>query len=123
MLFTLFGIVVFLHPAINLFDEVSIIALQLLRESYWVFPSSTTMDVKSSHSEKVVSPMNFTLLGIVMEVKHLQYRKLWYPILFTLLGNTKSFISSPFRKRCWTKYRGFEKTLEKLIHQAAMSEM
>ena len=33
ILVTLLGIVVFLHPAINVLDDVSIIALQLLRES------------------------------------------------------------------------------------------
>ena len=31
---TLFGMVVFLHPTIKEFDEVSMMALQLLRESY-----------------------------------------------------------------------------------------
>ena len=30
---TLLGIIVFLHPKINVFDAVSIMALQLLRES------------------------------------------------------------------------------------------
>ena len=30
---TLFGIIVFLHPAINVLDDVSIMALQLSRES------------------------------------------------------------------------------------------
>ena len=33
MLVTLLGIMVFLHPAINAFEAVSIIALQLFRES------------------------------------------------------------------------------------------
>ena len=49
MLVTLLGIVVFLHPVINVLDDVSIIALQLLRESNLVFPSSTTMLVSSKH--------------------------------------------------------------------------
>ena len=41
MLVTLEGITVFLHPAINMFVDFSIIALHLLRESYFVFPEST----------------------------------------------------------------------------------
>ena len=43
---TLLGIVVFLHPDINVLDDVSMIALQLLRESYFVFPSSTIIEVR-----------------------------------------------------------------------------
>jgi hypothetical protein len=35
MLVTLLGMVVFLHPAINVFEAVSIMALQLSRESYF----------------------------------------------------------------------------------------
>ena len=46
MLVTLLGIMVFLQPTISVFDAVSIIALQLLRESYTVFPDSTTMEVR-----------------------------------------------------------------------------
>ena len=46
MLVTLFGMVVFIHPAINVFVAVSIIALQLLRESYTMFPDSTIMEVR-----------------------------------------------------------------------------
>ena len=43
---TEFGIIVVLHPAINSFVAVSIIALQLLRESYTVFPLSTIIDIR-----------------------------------------------------------------------------
>ena len=43
---TVLGITVFLQPVINVFVDVSIIALQLFRESYTVFPDSTTIDVK-----------------------------------------------------------------------------
>ena len=46
MLVTVLGIIVFWQPAINVFVVVSIIALQLLRLSYFVFPFSTTMEVK-----------------------------------------------------------------------------
>ena len=40
------GIVDFLHPAIIVLDEVSIIALQLSRESYFVFPFSTPIEIR-----------------------------------------------------------------------------
>ena len=75
MLVTLLGIVVLLHPAINVLDDVSIIALQLLRESYLVFPFSTTMVVKSQQSTKAKYPMLITLLGIMMEGRPQQYAK------------------------------------------------
>ena len=52
MLVTLLGITEFLQPVINLFVDFSIIALQLSRESYTVFPDSTTIDVKPLQSEK-----------------------------------------------------------------------
>ena len=38
------GITVFLHPAMSLLLLVSMMALQLLRESYTVLPLSTTID-------------------------------------------------------------------------------
>ena len=37
---------VFLQPAMSVFEAVSMIALQLLRESYTLLPDSTTMLVK-----------------------------------------------------------------------------
>lgn len=37
------GIIVFWHPTTKVFDTVSIIALQLLRLSYFVLPDSTVM--------------------------------------------------------------------------------
>ena len=46
MLVTLLGIIVVLHPECSVFVAVSIIALQLFRESYTGFPSSTTIEVK-----------------------------------------------------------------------------
>ena len=50
MLVTLLGIIVFWQPAIRVFVSVSIIALQLSRESYLVFPVSTLMEVRPLHS-------------------------------------------------------------------------
>ena len=50
-------------------------ALQLSRESYTVFPSSTTMDVKPLQNSKAKSPIDVTLEGIVNDVKPLQLEK------------------------------------------------
>ena len=69
MLVTLLGIIVVLHPECSVFVAVSIIALQLFRESYTGFPSSTTIEVKPEHPPKACHPMFVTLLGIVTEVK------------------------------------------------------
>ena len=46
MLVTLLGIFVLIHPTINVFDSVSIIALQLFLESYFELPVSTFIVVK-----------------------------------------------------------------------------
>jgi hypothetical protein len=43
---TLLGIIVEEHPWIKVFVFVSMIALQLLRESYFVLPDSTMMEVR-----------------------------------------------------------------------------
>ena len=51
MLVTLFGMSVFLQPVIRVFVFVSIIALQLLRESYVLFSTSTRIDVRPLHPE------------------------------------------------------------------------
>ena len=51
MLVTLLGMVVVLQPAIRVFVEDSIIALQLFLESYLGLPSSTFNDVRSLQPE------------------------------------------------------------------------
>ena len=86
MLVTLLGIIVVLHPECSVFVAVSIIALQLFRESYTGFPSSTTIEVKPEQPLKALSPMLVTLLGIVTEVKPEQKKKAALPMLVTLLG-------------------------------------
>ena len=43
MVVTLLGMTVLLHPCTKVFEAVSITALQLSLESYFVFPSSTTI--------------------------------------------------------------------------------
>ena len=72
MLVTLLGIIVLLQPVIKVLEDVSIIALQLLRESYFVFPPETVIDVRPLQPENAVLSMLVTLLGIVIEVRPLQ---------------------------------------------------
>ncbi len=52
MIVTLLGMVVFLQPDISVLDEVSIMALQLLRESYLGLFTSTFIVVRLEQSEK-----------------------------------------------------------------------
>ena len=66
------GITVFIHPQTIAFVLVFIIALQLLRESYCVFPLSTTIEVKPLQPMKAQLPMEVTELGMVNEVKAVQ---------------------------------------------------
>ena len=63
------GMVVFLQPTIKLFVDVSIIALQLLRESYVLLFLSTTKEVSPEQSRKAHEPMDVTELGMVNEVR------------------------------------------------------
>jgi hypothetical protein len=58
------GMTVFLHPATNVLDEVSIIPLQLFRESYLALPDATEMEVKLEQEEKADSHIFVTLLGM-----------------------------------------------------------
>ena len=58
ILVTVFGIIVFLQPAIKVFDAVSITALLLSRESYLtLFESTTIVDRLLSYS-KAPLPIN-----------------------------------------------------------------
>ena len=61
---TLEGIEDELQATINLFDSVSIIALQSSRESYLGFFTSTVIEDKPVHSSKELSLMLVTLSGI-----------------------------------------------------------
>ena len=64
MLVTVLGMMVFLQPATKVLVAVSIIALQLSRLSYIVFPASTTMEVKEEQPMKAELPILVTpLLG------------------------------------------------------------
>ena len=86
MLVTPSGIVVLLHPAISVLVFLSIIALQLLRESYILFSSLTTMLVRPLQPSNALCPMLITLLGISMFVRLLQPSNALCPMLITLLG-------------------------------------
>jgi hypothetical protein len=61
-----------MQPVIRVLVAVSIIALQLLRESYFVFPLSTTIEVKPVQLMKALPLIKVTELGIVTEVKLVQ---------------------------------------------------
>ena len=76
----------FLQPAINVFVSFSMIPLQLLRESYLVLPSSTTIVERALHPSKVLVSIDETLWGIVMEVRLLQLQKTEPSMLVTPLG-------------------------------------
>ena len=67
MLVMLLGIIVFEQPIINVLFSVSIIALQLSRESYFGFPRSTFIDVRLEQLEKAIDPIRSILLGIMTE--------------------------------------------------------
>ena len=68
ILVTLEGMIVFLQPAISVLDLVSIIALQLSRESYLGFLSSTIILVRLRQPCNP-SSMLVTLEGMVIEVR------------------------------------------------------
>lgn len=85
ILVTLLGMTVFLHPAINVLEAVSMRALQLSRESYTVFSESTLIELKFRHPEKILYSINTTFLGMITEVRPVP-EKAPIIILFTLLG-------------------------------------
>lgn len=72
---TLLGIIVFLHPATNIFEDVSMIALHPSRESYLGLPPSTSMASRLLQPENADSPILVTELGMVMVIKLLQPEK------------------------------------------------
>ena len=86
MLVTLLGIVVFLQPVIKEFDTFSIIALQLFRESYLGFLSSTFIELNPLQPENADWPMSEMLLGIVNAFRPLHPENARMPIVVTLLG-------------------------------------
>ena len=75
MVVTELGMMVFIQPVINMLVLVSMMALQLFRESYFVFPLSTFIEVRPLQPEKASLPMEVTLLGMVTEVSLSQLMK------------------------------------------------
>ena len=73
---TLLGIIVSEHPFIKVLVAVSIMALQLSRESYFGLPLSTLIDVKPLQPKKASSPIDVTLPGMVRDVRPMQPRYL-----------------------------------------------
>ena len=86
MLVTFEGMTVFLHPDTKLLSLVFIMALQLLRLSYTLFPLATTIDVRPLQQAKAPYPMLFTLSGMFIAVRPLHLKKAMFPMLFTLAG-------------------------------------
>ena len=83
MLVTDEGMVVVLQPATRVLLAVSIMALQLSRESYFVLPSSTFMLVRPEQPSNALSPMLVTDEGMVMLVKPVQSLNAKSPMLVT----------------------------------------
>ena len=77
---TSLGIIDVLQPMISLFELVSIMALQLFRESKTGFSLSTTIDSSALHPEKAPLPINDTVLGIVTLFSWVQCEKAPSPI-------------------------------------------
>ena len=69
---TVAGITVFLQLAINVFVFVSMMALQLSRESYTLLPAATVILVRSRILEKAPEPILITDSEITMSVKFMQ---------------------------------------------------
>ena len=88
---TLFGTTVFLHPATNLLVDVSMIALQLSRESYISLLLLTEIKDKLSQHPNALPPIVLTLYGIVTEDRPTQHIKASSPMLVTLLGIITDF--------------------------------
>ena len=86
MLVTLDGMIVFIHPTISVFVDVSIIALHSSRLSYTGFSAATLMLVKLLQSSNAASPMLVTLDGISTLVRLLQPKQASSPMLVTPLG-------------------------------------
>ena len=91
--------VVFLQPAINLFVDVSIIALQLSRESHMPLFLLTTTEMSPEQPEKVHSGIVVTLSPIIRDEKLVQSPKASDPIWvhFSALKVTEVSAEQPRR--------------------------
>ena len=80
------GMVVFLQPAINVLVAVSIMALQLLRESYLGLSLAAEMVARLEQPENAPSPMVVTEVGMLMAVRPVQPSNAPSPMVVTELG-------------------------------------
>ena len=80
------GMVVFMQPAINVLVAVSIMALQLLRESYFGLSLATEMAARLEQPYNALSPMEVTELGMWMLVRPEQPENASSPMEVTELG-------------------------------------
>ena len=80
-----------MQPDINLFDFVSIIALQSSLESNIGFFSSTVMLVKPVQPENAPIPISSTFFESSILVKFLHSEKAFSPITTTLSGSSIFF--------------------------------
>ena len=85
MVVTLLGITVSPLPLINLFFAVSIMPLQLSRESYTGLPCSTTM-ARFAMVDKALGMIEVTLAGMVIALRLVQEPKATSSIAVTVLG-------------------------------------
>lgn len=83
---TLLGITVFLQPTRSSLVDVSMMALQLFRESKTLLLESTVIDAKAEQPEKVEPLIMVTLLGIVTEVRFVHLSNALTEIVVTLFG-------------------------------------
>ena len=86
MLVTSSGITVFEQPANREFVAVSMMALQLERESYTLLSSATVIEVKPLQRLKTALPRLVTLLGICKEVNPSHNLNARTPIVVTPSG-------------------------------------
>ena len=86
MAVTELGMTVFLQPTTNVLVAVSMMPLQLLRESYFVLPDSTIMFVRLVQPEKAEEPMEVMELGMVTLVNAVQSENAFVRISVTELG-------------------------------------
>jgi len=80
------GMAVFLQPAINVLVAVSIMALQLLRESYFGLSLATEMVARPEQPSNAQPPMEVTELGMLMAVRLEQPENAPMPMEVTELG-------------------------------------
>ena len=96
MAVTVLRIIVFWHPTTSVFVAVSMMALQLFRESYTVLPSATVICSMSGHEPKAFLPIKVTEDGISNDVREVDI-KASYPMKATALPNATDASDEQFQ--------------------------